>query len=83
MPRSCKEESSKQGFSQEFSDRILGPQANLPENYMEQDGASFVLGASPEKKILLRPLPLNSRFPELSFQIKETEKDIRQLLLIS
>ena len=45
---------------------------NLPGNYMEQEGASFVLSASP-KKSSEGLCPLDSRFPELSFQIKEPE----------
>ena len=28
-----------------------------PENYMDQDGRSFLLGVSPNRKILSRPLP--------------------------
>ena len=31
--------------------------ANPPGNYMEQDGTSFVLDASPRKEILSRPFP--------------------------
>ena len=49
MPESCKEESPET----ESSDL----NTNLPGYHMEQDGASFVLGASPRKEILSRPLP--------------------------